>query len=223
MGIFSRIGEILNANISSILDKAENPDKTVRLMIYEMEDTLTEVKSSAAQVIAERIRTERLYKDRLKQAASWEEKAALALTREREDLARIAVERRLAYQKEAQQAKADLASLDTMVKQYHQDIANLEKQLKKAHHRQKELTAKRKHAESRKKVEEKIYQANTSSAFAKFEAYSHRIDRLEAELEVGRMRKDEKLAKEFGDLEQLEEVEREIKALKDEMKKTFPK
>ena len=219
MGIFSRIGEIINANISSMLDKAENPEKMVRLMIHEMEDTLTEVKSSAAEVIAERIRVSRELKKLKGYGELWEQKAALAVSKDRDDLAREALERKLRYQHQAEAAENRLAEVDKMVKQYQTDIARLEEKLQSAVRRQKELVRNHKRAESRKMLEEKIYQINTSGAFARFEEYTNRIDKLEAEADVYQFSDTEPLEERFKELEHSGEVEAELKKLKKKSKK----
>lgn len=217
MGIFSRLGEIINANISSMLERAEDPEKMLRLMIHEMEDTLTEVKSSAAEVIAERIRIERTVKRMDKDAGEWSDRAELAISKDREDLAREALERKLICQKEGQQARERLAEADEMVRQYQEDIARLEEKLQGAFHRQKELAEKMKHARQRKRVEDKLHQANTSGAFARFEEFNRTIDRMEADVEVSRMTGGS-LENKFRELEHSNDVEAELEALKKKKK-----
>lgn len=222
MGIFSRIGEIINANISSMLEKAENPEKMVRLMIHEMEDTLTEVKSSAVEVIAERIRLKRELKTLTGYDRLWEKKAELAVSKERDDLAREAIERKLVYQSKSGETEIRLKQVDGLVKQYQDDIARLEKKLQSAVRRQEELGTGRRRAENRRRLEEKIYRLNTSGAFAQFEEYSGRIDQLEAEGEVHR-KASESLERKFQELEQSSEIENELQMLKRKSRKTVKK
>ncbi|MDJ0835447.1 MAG: PspA/IM30 family protein [Acidobacteriota bacterium] len=218
MGIFSRLGEIINANISSMLERAEDPIKMIRLMIHEMEDTLTEIKSSAAEVIADRIRIERRLREAKQNASEWEHRAELAISKEREDLAREAVERKLLHESQARDLEKKLASADELVKQYQEDISRLEEKLKGAYRRQKELADKMKHARQRKKVEEKIYQVNTAGAFARFEEYNDRIDRMEADTAVTKMSGGPDLEQKFRDLESESDVEAELARLKKKKK-----
>lgn len=217
MGIFSRLGEIINANISGMLDRAENPMKMVKLMIHEMEDTLTEVKSSAAEVIADRIRLERQLNLLDVTAKDWESKAGLAISKGRDDLAREAVEQKLAIAQEMVKVKGHLREVDELVDHYQQDIARLEDKLHGARKRKKELEVKRKHAEHRQKVEQKIYDVRTRTAHGQFDAFEERIDRMEAEAEINRVsndRSERDLTRKFDDLEREGAVEAELKRLK---------
>jgi len=213
MGIFSRISEIVNSNINAMLDKAENPEKMVKLMITEMEDTLIEIKSAAAEVVAERIRVERAAKQQREKVTEWENKAGLALQKGREDLAREAVEQKLDYQSQAESLEAKQAELEKMVAQYQDDVARLEEKLDSAKRRQRVLIASHKSASNRRRVEEQIYQVNTSGAFARFDQYEQKIDRFKAEAEIYQVSNDS-LEKKFKDLENENVVEKELERIK---------
>lgn len=213
MGVFSRIGEIINANINAMLDKAEDPKKMVRLMINEMEDTLTRVKSSAAEVIADRIRLTRERDELRARADDWENKATLAVTKGRDDLAREALEQKLSYARRAEEVDLKVAELEDVVRRYQQDIERLESQLNSAFSRQRELQAKNKQARNRKQVASYL---NTQDAFNKFEQFNRRLDRLEAETEVLGYGKGEEqnLEQKFAELEQSARIEDELQKLK---------
>jgi len=184
MGIFSRLSEIVNSNINAMLDKAEDPEKMVRLMIHEMEDTLTEVKSAAAEVVADKLRLTRAVKGEKDRAADWDRKAQLAVEKGREELARSAVEQKLACDNKIANLEKRLGEVEVLVGQYQEDIGRLENKLANARSRQRTLIASHKSAVNRKRVEEKIYKVNTTGAFARFEHYEKRIDRYNAEAEV---------------------------------------
>ena len=215
MGIFSRLGEIVNANISSMLDKAENPEKMVRLMIHEMEDTLTEVKSSAAEVIADRIRTQRKLEALNAHVEEWTQRAELAVSKDRDDLARVALERKLSYSRQAEAAQEALAGAEEMVKQYQEDITRLEEKLKSALARQRELAMKHKRALNSRRLEENISRANRH-AFDKFDRYADRIDRIHAEAETHSMgnKAGGDLEDEFQKLAEDGDIEAELAKLK---------
>lgn len=213
MGIFSRITEIVNSNINAMLDKAEDPEKMVKLMINEMEDTLTEVKSAAAEVVADKIRLTRVRATETKRREEWEGRATLALEKGREDLAREAVEQRLESDRRIAGIDKRMGEVEGLVAQYQTDINRLEEKLASARNRQRTLIANHQSAMNRRRVEEKIYRINTSGAFAKFENYEHRIDRFQAEAQVMH-RANTTLEQKFVDLEQGKEVDAELAALK---------
>ena len=216
MGIFSRFTEIINANINAMLDKAEDPEKMVRLMIHEMEDTLTEVKSSAAEVVADRFRLEREMKHHHSRVQDWESKAQLALNKGREDLAKGALEQKLVATQKLQSLQDRMKEVEHLVAQYQADIQNLEAKLASARERQRTLVASHKSAVNRRKVEEKIYRLNTTGAFAKFEAYERRIDRYNAEAEIHSVA-NQSLEAKFQELSHNDDVEVELQALKQRM------
>jgi len=218
MGIFSRLSEIVNSNINAMLDRAENPEKMVKLMIHEMEDTLTEVKSAAAEVVADRIRLTRMVASENARKQDWSEKAELAMRKGREDLAREALEQKLESQKKEEHLQKRLQEVEVLVKQYHSDISRLEEKMASARNRQKMLIANHQSAVNRKKVEEKIYRLNTTGAFAKFENYENKIDRFNAEAEVHQLSNDS-LEKKFQDLAYSDEVDEELKRLKESLDK----
>lgn len=223
MGIFSRITEIANANINALLDKAEEPEKMVKLMIHEMEDTLTEVKSAAAEVVADRIRLNRLLEAQVSKRGDWEGKAQLALEKGREDLAKEALEQKIECQKKIPHLKHQLAETEELAKQYQNDISKLEEKLESAISRQKTLIANHQSAVNRKRIEEKIYKLNTHGAFARFENFEQRIDRFQAESEIA-MRSNDSLEKKFDSLLHNQDVEDELQSLKQKLgKSTTPK
>lgn len=213
MGIFSRITEIVNANINAMLDKAEDPEKMVKLMIHEMEDTLTEVKSAAAEVVADRLRLNRSIETQTRKANEWDSRAALALDRGREDLAREAVEQRMLCTKQIEALNSRLAEVEGLVTQYQGDISRLEEKLSSARTRQRSLIANHQSAMNRRLVEEKIHRLNTSGAFARFEQFENRIDRWNAEAEV-MQRSNTNLEQKFIDLKHGTEVDAELAKLK---------
>lgn len=218
MGIFSRIGEIVNANINAMLDKAEDPAKMVQLMIHEMEDTLMEIKSSAAEVIADQKRLHRAIARENKRVEEWDSKAALALQKEREDLARLALEQKLASQEKVTHLDERLKEVDVLVAQYKEDIARLNEKLQSAKQRQRAMEESQKRAEARKNVEEKIYQVNTSSAFSRFEDYEARLSRMEADAEVLSIG-NQNLERQFAELEKEGMVTEELEKLKKNLNK----
>lgn len=209
MSIFSRLGEMINANITTMLERAENPLKTVRLMIHEMEDILTEVKSSAAEVIAARIRLERQMTQLEQKAAEWQTYAELAVTKNRDDLAREALEQKRRYDAEIGVHNNRLKQIKTLVNQHQQDIAKLEKQLEQAQTRKRALTAKLRRAKQRQQVEESRYQSNSQQVSASFERWRRHFDQHKDPDDGG-----DALDQKFRDLERDDRVQSELDRLK---------
>jgi phage shock protein A len=213
MGIFSRFADIVNANINSLLDKAEDPEKMVRLIIQEMEDTLVEVRSSSARTLADKKEVVRRM-DRLhEEAADWQSKAELALSKSREDLARQALLEKQKCEDNVSQMKDELTLLDDQISRLQDEIGQLQTKLEDAKARQKTILMRGKTASSRLDVKSKLNSGKINDALSRFEAYERKIDNLEAEVESYDLG-NKSLADEFADLEASEKVDSELEALK---------
>tara|TARA_B110000503_G_scaffold19879_1_gene29687 strand:+ start:16204 stop:16881 length:678 start_codon:yes stop_codon:yes gene_type:complete len=183
MGIFSRMTDIINSNINAMLDQAEEPEKMVRLIIQEMEDTLVEVRSSSVRVLADRKEAARRLEQVRNEASSWEDKARLAVTKGREDLARAALQEKGAIEEEVSVVEAELAATDEHIAQLNNEVAQLQQKLDDARARQKALTMRSKTVESRIKVKRQIHREALDDAFHRFERFERRMDTLESQLE----------------------------------------
>lgn len=218
MGIFTRFADIVSSNINSILDKAEDPEKMVRLMILEMEDTLVELRHQCAGVIADQKKIERRLAEARSHAAEWEEKARLALRKEREELARQALLERKTWSERVEALEAERLRLEESVATFRGDLAQLEAKLEDARARQRSILARRTVAQGRLEAQTRIRKADAAEAMMKFEAYEQRIDRLEADAEMAsRPRSKGSLRDEFAALESEDEIDRELARLREEM------
>jgi phage shock protein A len=184
MGIFSRMTDIINSNINSMLDQAEDPEKMLRLIIQEMEDTLVEVRSSSAKVLADRKAATRRLEQVETEAASWEEKARLAISKGREDLARAALQEKRAIEEEVTVVQDELAATDDHILQLNKEVAQLQQKLSDAKAKQKAMLMRSKTVESRIKVKRQIQREALDNAFQSFEHYERRMDTLESQLEA---------------------------------------
>jgi phage shock protein A len=221
MGIFTRLRDIVSANLNSILDAAEDPEKMVRLMIQEMEDTLIEVKSHCAGVIADQKKLERMINAARAEAADWEAKAKLAVEKGRDDLARSALAEKRRHETRVAGLENELETTRKSVVDFKEDIAALEAKLADAREKQRTIIQRRAAAISRKTTAGQIRKVDTSAAFAKFEAYERGIERLEAEAEIHdslRPKPGPGLREQFAALEHEEEVEQELSKLKAKVK-----
>lgn len=214
MGIFSRFTDIVNSNINAILDKAEDPEKIVRLMIQEMEDTLVEVRSAAARSIADRKESARALAALEKEAREWQAKAELALDKGREDLAKAALVEKSHAERSADRLRAQQAAIDTGLEQLDEDIARLEAKLADAKTRQQALVARHQTANRRLEVAKKIHDHRIDDALVRFDHYERRMDDIEGRVEAFDLGSRKDLRQEFTDLEASDAVERELEALK---------
>ncbi|WP_419149285.1 phage shock protein PspA [Pseudoalteromonas 'SMAR'] len=216
MGIFSRFADIVNSNINAILDKAEDPEKMVRLIIQEMEDTLVEVRSTSAKTLAEKKELTRRLEQLQAQVDDWQQKAELALSKEREDLARSAL---LEKQKSADDVAAlekELEHVDTHIEKLQQEVSTLQDKLADAKARQKAIVLRQRSAESRLEVKKTLDSNKVDDALNRFERFESKIDGLESQVESYDLGK-KSLSDEIADLQKNEKIDDELEQLKKKM------
>jgi len=218
MGIFSRFRDIISSNLNAMLEKAEDPEKLIKLMIQEMEDTLVELKASCAGAMASRARVSRARETAVEGVTKWDNKARLAVEKGREDLAREALLEKRACQQEVDHREKETAHFEELVAQYQKDISQLEEKLESARNKHRILVQRHIHAGHRKAAQTKIRKADSSDAFFRFEQFESRIDRMEADAELINYR-GASLDDEFSKLETDEQIEDELASLKESMKK----
>jgi phage shock protein A len=214
MGIFTRFSDIVNSNINAILDKAEDPEKIVRLMIQEMEDTLVEVRSAAARSIADKKDLNRRLGQIEQERDDWDAKAELAMRKGREDLARAALVEKSRSASAADIIRSDYAAVDEGLAKLNEDISRLEMKLEDAKARQKALLARHKTANSRLAARKKIHDYKIDDAMIRFEQYTRRIDDVEGRIEAYDLGLPKDLSHEFAGLEAEETITRELDDLK---------
>ncbi len=214
MGIFTRFSDIVNSNINSILDKAEDPEKIVRLMIQEMEDTLVEVRSAAARSIADKKDLNRKLERLDSEQAGWDAKAELAIRKDREDLAKAALVEKARAVAATDLIKFDYNSIDAGLSKLNEDISRLEQKLQDAKARQKSLLARHKTANSRLAARKKIHDYKIDDAMVRFEAYTRRIDDVEGRIEAYDLGLPKDLNHELAGLAAEESVARDLDDLK---------
>ena len=217
MSIFNRLSDIINSNISSLLDKAENPEKMIRMVIQEMEETLVEVRSGTAKVIAEKKTLSRRAEQLKKQAQDWESKAELALSKGREDLAKAALLEKSNINSSVVITEKDLAKLDGTLDKLSTEIEQLQAKLNDARARQKTIVMRTTATESRLNVNRQLHSYSIDNAMNKFEYYEKKIDQMEGQMDSIHIEK-RGLQSEFDELEKQESIDQELEALKTKLK-----
>lgn len=214
MGIFSRLADIVNANVTALLDRAEDPEKMIRLMIQEMEDTLVEVRSTAAKVIADKKELQRRLARMAEAREEWQRKAELALAKDRDDLAKGALMEKAKLADMAKALEEELGHLDRALAKHEEDILKLEAKLREVKAKQKAMLARRETVASRLKVRQRVYDSRIDDAFVRFEKIEKRLDMAEGEVEAYDLGRGKTLSEEIADLEAEGAVEEELQALK---------
>lgn len=217
MGIFSRFTDIINSNINALLDQAEDPKKMIRLIIQEMEETLVEVRSSCARIIADKKEATRRLQRLQNEANEWENKAKLAVSKSRDDLARAAIAEKAEVEEEATATEAELDMLESHLDTLNDEIAQLQVKLDDAKAKQKALLLRANTATSRYKMKSQLRKDNLENAFNKFEAFERRMDELEGHVESMDMGR-QNLASEIDSLAADDKINSELERLKKEMK-----
>ena len=214
MGIFSRFTDIVNSNINSILDKAEDPEKLVRLMIQEMEDTLVEVRSTAARAIADRKEITRSLAGLEAEAREWQAKAELALDKNREDLAKAALAEKGRATAAADALRAQHQTLGDGLDKLNDDVVRLEEKLVDAKTRQQAILSRQRTASGRLEARKRLHSARVDDALIRFDQFERRIDDIEAHVESYDIGGKKSLKDEFSELENEDAVAQELRELK---------
>ena len=218
MGMFSRFTDIINANLNNMLDKAEQPEKMIKLIIQEMEETLVEVRSTAAKNIAEKKTLMRQVKSAQTSVTHWHSKAEIAISKNREDLAKSALTQKHKSQAELEQLTKECEYLAVFLADVQDDAARLQDKLSEAKRRQEAYVLRQESAQVRLKVREKAAIYNIDEAITKFERYQQKIDQVEAQVEAydltNASRSSTDLSAQFDELEKDESIEKELAAMK---------
>ncbi len=214
MGVFSRLTDIVNSNLNAMLDKAEDPEKIVRLIIQEMEDTLVEVRSRAARAIADKKEVERRKGEFELRAREWESKAELAIAKGRDDLAKGAIAAKRKASEMADLFAKEHDAIDKSLDKANEDLEKLLAKLKEAKAKQRSLEIRRSTAEGSLRINRAVHDGRIDEAMARYERYERRIDEMEAEAESYVMGRPKSLEQEFRELESEDDVNAEFAALK---------
>ncbi|MGI8705214.1 MAG: phage shock protein PspA [Sphingomicrobium sp.] len=212
--MFSRAKDIFAANMTDLLDRAEDPARMIRMIILEMEETLVEVRSTAARSIAD-IKEMRRSFGRLEDIqANWTDKAELALSRGREDLAKAALTERQKAADMANGLKSEIGQIEQVLRGYEADIAKIQGKLREARSRQNAIATRIESAVTRAKAREMLNGSRTEDAFAKFEILERRADFAEGRAEALGLTGPKGLEEEIAELKAADKVDAELEAMK---------
>jgi phage shock protein A len=219
MGVFTRFRDIISSNMNAMLDRAEDPEKLISLMIREMEDTLVEMKASCAGVIASSKKIERQIEEVKMAMKVWEDRADLAVSKGRDVLAKEALMEKRRYAERSKALDRERGEHHGLIEQYQQDIGQLEDKLKSARDKQRSFVQRHMHAVKKRRAQEEIRRVDASEALLKFDDLEKRIDRMEAEADLVNSMRKPTLEAQFENLLVDEEIEKELRMLKSNSKK----
>lgn len=217
MSVFTRISDIINSNLNAMLDKAEDPEKMVRLIIQEMEEALVEVRSTSARAIADKKELQRRSQWLEGEAAEWQRKAEVAVGKGRDDLAKGALAERNKAQEAVNAVHEELHLLDSTLGKLNSDVGALQAKIKDAKARQNAILVRGQAAQARLGVRRQLSEHNIDDALQRFEMYERKMDDLEGQIESYDMGQ-KTLADEIEDLEHDEQLDSEVQAMKTRLK-----
>ena len=214
MGIFTRFRDIVSSNMNAMLDQAEDPEKMIKLMIREMEDTLVELKVSCAGVIAGRKKVERRLDEVVARERLWAERASLAVRHGKDDLAREALVEKRRFAEMAEALRQEIADHGGLIEQYQSDMLELEDKLAGAKEKRNLLVQRHRRASGKKRAQEEIRRMDSSESMARFEKLESRIEQMEAEADLVNFGRKPTVDDQFVDLGRDEEIEKELEKIK---------
>jgi phage shock protein A len=214
MGIFTRVRDIISSNLNTMLEKAEDPEKLVKLMIREMEDTLVEIKASCAGAMATKKKIQRDIDEVKDRAEAWESKAKLAISKNRDDLAREALLEKRRYADRITAFETEIEQANALVTDYQADIQKLEEKLAAAREKQRLLIQRHVRASQKLRTEQNVRRVDTADAMTRFDNFEERIERMETDAELVNYGRKPSLDEEFRRLEDDDDLEDELNALK---------
>lgn len=215
MGMFSRISDVVQANLNAILDKAEDPEKVIRLIVQEMEEALVELRTITAQHLASKKGLQRRIESAGKHVNDWQQKAELAMSKDKEELARSALEQKYQSEKQLEQLSSEMQQIDESLQGLQSDISRLQDKLKDARSRQKALESRQQSVSGRLKARRAVDEQKIQQVMGRFEQYEYRIDDLEARLEAHELvGNPQPLESEFEKMEREQYLDDALMALK---------
>jgi phage shock protein A len=215
MGLFSRMTDIVHANVNALLDKAEDPAKVVKLLVQEMEEVLAEMRAVAASQLAEKKRLQRKADKLQIQIDAWQSKAKLAVDKAREDLARAALAEKLQNQQQLADVQKELVTVDEALANLQTDTGKLQEKLAEARSKQNSMVVRERSVAVRLQAKTNTSAERIDAAITRFEQYESRIDDLEAQVDAfDVVRTSQNLHTQFVQLEAEEKIEQELALLR---------
>jgi phage shock protein A len=218
MSVFKRFSDVVNSNVSAMLDKAENPEKLVRMIIAEMETTLFDVRTESAKIISNKKEMQRQLKTMQEEIDLWQTRAEKALSKERDDLAKQALQEKHHIEQAVEAQVKEFNELETALLRLEQDVGKLQLKLNEAIARRDVIVARHDTIKSTIKTRKQIDETSINEALHRFERFEKRMDELESEVEAMDLGRNVSLSQQIDSLEEDDELNAELEALKQKIK-----
>ncbi len=219
MSVFKRFSDILNSNVSAMLDKAENPEKLVKMIISEMENTLYDVRRESAKTIADKKDMERQVKNYQAEILNWQKRAEMALEKDRDDLAKQALAEKHRVELAVDTQLKELSNLELALGRLENDIAKLQGKLNEAIARRKAIVARHETVRATIQIRKRTETNHIGEALSRFDRFEKRMDDLEAEVEAMDLGKNASLSQQIDSLDEDDDLNDELEELKIKMQK----
>ncbi len=215
MNIFTRFVDLINSNINSFLDQAEDPEKMIKLVISKIEDTIVEIRTSCSASMAAKARAERSMNDLEAEVYRWTERAEKAAAKNLDQLALEALAEKKKALSKLDALKDEAAKYEKMINGYKEDIHKLEEKLANARNKYEKIKAQAQAEQQARNAEKQFSRAN--SGFDRYDRMEERIDRMNAERQSRQTTAETE--RKFREMEEAEELQKELDALKAKLNK----
>jgi phage shock protein A len=217
MDIFTRIWNLIRANLNFMVSKAEDPEKILEQAVQDMQEELVRMRQAVAQAIATQKRTDRQCLQAQTTSDEWYRRAQLALTKGDESLAREALTRRKSYQETATAMRAQLDQQNQVVGQLRQGLQAVERKLVKTKTDKDLLVARARSAQATQQINDLLSTTNTGGAMDAFNRMEDKVVQLEAQAEVAAEMSTDSLEQKFAALGETADIDAELAAMKNQL------
>lgn len=222
MGLFKRLKDLLEANISDLIAKAEDPEKMLNLYVERATEELKQFNIQVNRAVADQLLLRQKAEASQKEIESWTSQAKVAITQNRDDLARIALERKKTAENNLMEYQTQLADQEKAVEELRSNYRLLEEKLNKARSERDQLVIRQRRAAAMKQANESIQEIASGNALSDFDRMREKVTRAEAEAQATRVSAESSLEDEFAKLKKTAEtaaVDDELARLKAELGK----
>jgi len=221
MSIFNRVNDVIQSNIAAMLDKAEDPEKLLNLMLSEMQEALNECRSTAAALLCEEKTLKRQIAQKQKDLTLWQTKAELAVAKNRDDLAKSALVEKQRVDEQIAAKNTQLNTLKESIEKITADCERLQQKMAQAKSKQAQLIKRHDIVAAREKVNMQLHSDNVANALSRFEMIEQKVEGIEAQVDAYELTNTaQSTAEQIESLVKNEKIDAELARLKASVKQS---